>query len=209
MQVRAKLSVLIVLCAAAPAFAGGTKLQLNIIPSPPDCSSGPGVCLNSGVTCFDVGGNSDCVAVGVSPKSKVSLDGKLALKASLKGVVDNSGAPATTGAEGAVDNYVLQIGLQTCTVDAIEIPYCSAPQDVYLKVVLAAGKGKLKLDLKPVFGTFAAGTAFRVNHVALITPRGGGNCLGTNSTADITTRLNDGTCNDGIGILGVGGVALQ
>jgi hypothetical protein len=63
--------------------------------------------------------------------------------------------------------------------------------------------------LKPVFGAFGAGTAFRVNHVALITPRSGGSCLGTNSTADLTARVNDGTCNDGIGILGVGGVVLQ
>ena len=53
------------------------------------------------------------------------------------------------------------------------------------------------------------GTAFRVNQVALITPRGVGKCLGTNSTADITRRLNDGTCNDGTGILGVGGVSMQ
>lgn len=78
-----------------------------------------------------------------------------------------------------------------------------------MKVVLAGGKGKIKVDLKPVFSGFTAGAAFRVNHVALITPRGGGSCLGTNSTADLTARLNDGSCNDGIGILGVGGIAIQ
>jgi len=94
-------------------------------------------------------------------------------------------------------------------VDAGEIPYCSANHDVYVKVVLTAGKGKLKIDLNPVLGTPAVGTAFRVNHVALITPRSGGNCLGTNSTTDLTTRVNDGTCNDGTGILGVGGVIVQ
>ena len=60
-----------------------------------------------------------------------------------------------------------------------------------------------------MFGAFLPGTAFRVNHVALITPRSGGNCLGTNFAGDITARLNDGTCNDGIGILGVGGIVLQ
>ena len=206
MRVRAKLSVIVVVCAAAPVFAG-TKLQMNIIPSPADCSF-PG-CLNSGAACADLGGNSDCVAVGVSSKSKVSLDGKLILKATLKEVVDNAGAPVTTGAEGAADNYVLQVGLQTCTIDVVEIPYCSAIHDVYVKVVLDTGKGRIKLDLKPVFPGFVTGTAFRVNHVALITPRGGGNCLGTNSTVDLTARLNDGTCNDGTGILGVGGVVLQ
>ncbi len=209
MHVREVLSVLILLGAGTPVFAG-SKLQLNIVPTPPDCSAAAGgACLNSGASCADIGGNSDCVAVGVSPKSKVSLDGNLALKVGLKGVVNNTGAPVTTGAEGAADNYVLQMGLQTCTVDAGEIPYCSANHDVYAKVVLTNGKGKLSLDLKPVLGTPAAGTAFRVNHVALITPRSGGNCLGTNSTGDLTARVNDGTCNDGVGILGVGGVAVQ
>lgn len=208
MRLRAQLSILIVLSATTPVFAGG-QLQMNILPTPPDCFAG-GACLNSGATCIDIGGNSDCIAVGVSPKSKVSLDGKLGLKGTLQGVVDNAGAPVTTGPEGAVDNYVLQMGLQTCTPDVIEIPYCSAVHDVYVKVVLTAGKGKLKIDLKPVFsGSFLPGTAFRVNHVALITPRGLGNCLGTNSTVDVTARLNDATCNDGIGILGVGGVVLQ
>jgi hypothetical protein len=193
---------------ASPALAG-SKLQLNIIPSPPDCFGGLGQCLNSGAGCSDVLGNTDCVPVGVSPKSKISLDGKMALKGVLQGVVDNGGTLVTTGVEGAADNYVLQIGLQTCTPDVGEIPYCTALQDVYVKVVLKTGKGKLKVDLKPVFGAYTAGAALRVNHVALITPRAGGNCLGTNTPADLSARLNDGTCNDGIGILGVGGIALQ
>jgi hypothetical protein len=204
-----KLSVLVLVLGAAPALAG-SKLQMNILPTPPDCAAAAGpACLNSGVGCGDIGGNTDCVTVGVSSKSKVSLDGNLILNAKLKGVVDNSNAPVTTGAEGAADNYVLQIGLQTCTVDVSEIPYCTAAHDVFVKVVLAAGAGKIKkLDLKPVLG-FSAGTALRVNHVALITPRGGGNCLGTNSTVDLTARLNDATCNNGVGILGVGGVVVQ
>ena len=149
MHVRKVLPILILLGAGTPVLAG-LKLQLNVVPTPPDCSISAGsACLNSGAGCSDIAGNSDCVAVGVSPKSKVSLDGNLLLKASLVGVVDNSNAPVTTGAEGSADNYVLQMGLQTCTVDAGEIPYCSANHDVYAKVVLAGGKGKLKLDLKP------------------------------------------------------------
>ena len=207
MRALAKLSMVILACAAVPAFAG-TKFQMNIIPSPPDCSI-TGTCLNSGAACADIGGNTDCVPAGVSSKSKVSLNGKLALKATLKGVVDNTGAVVTTGAEGSLDNYVLQVGLQTCTPDVVEIPYCSAAHDVYLKVVLKKGKGTLKIDLKPVFPGFTVGTALRVNHIALISPRTVGNCLGTNSTADITTRLNDATCNDGTGIVGVGGVAVE
>lgn len=201
--------VLLGLLVAAPAFAG-SKLQLNIVPTPPDCSAAAGgACLNSGVGCGDIAGNTDCVAVGVSAKSKVALDGKLALKGTMQGVVDNSGALVTTGPVGAADNYVLEMALQTCTVDAGEIPYCTAAQTVYVKVVLKAGKGSIKVDLKPVFPAAAAGTAFRVSHVALITPRSGGNCLGTNSTADLTARLNDATCDDGVGILGVGGIAVQ
>ena len=205
---RARALFLGVLLVASPAVAG-SKLQLNVVPTPPDCFGGLGVCLNSGAGCGDIIGNTDCVAVGVSAKSKVALDGKLVLKGTLLGVVDNGGASVTTGPEGAVDNYVLQVGLQTCTPDVGEVPYCNTPQDVYAKVVLKGGKGTLKLDLKPVFPGFGSGTSFRVNHVALITPRSGGNCLGTNSTADLTTRLNDGTCNDGVGILGVGGIAVQ
>jgi hypothetical protein len=207
MRIPPTLFFVALLFGATPVLAG-TKIQLNIIPSPPDCYIG-GACLNSGASCFDVGGNSDCVVVGVSPKSKVSLDGKLQLKATLQGVVDNGGVLVTTGVEGAIDNYVLQMGLQTCTQDAAEVPYCTAIHDVYAKVVLENGKGKVKIDLKPVFPGYVVGTAFRVNHVALITPRGIGNCLGTNSTANLMARLNDATCNDGVGILGVGGVALQ
>src|SRR5215510_7720102 len=113
MRLRATVFALIAFGAAAQALAA-SKLQMNIVPSPPDCYIG-GACLNSGASCSDIGGNTDCVTAGVDPKSKVTLDGKLGLKASLKGVVDNTGALVTTGVEGAADNFVLQIGLQTCT----------------------------------------------------------------------------------------------
>ena len=99
MRLRVELLAVVLASVAVPAFAG-TKIQLNIIPSPADCSlvAGP-ACLNSGAACGDIAGNTDCIAAGVSPKSKVSLDGKLLLKATFKGVVDNVGAPVTTGAE--------------------------------------------------------------------------------------------------------------
>ena len=93
---RTRVMLLGVMLVATPAFAG-SKLQLNIVPTPPDCFGGLGQCLNSGAGCGDVLGNTDCVAVGVSAKSKVSLDGKLSLKGTLQGVVDNAGAPVTTG----------------------------------------------------------------------------------------------------------------
>ena len=180
---------------------------MNVVPTPPDCFIAGSVCLNSGAGCFTE--NAECALAGVTPASSVSLTSKLQLKGSFKSVFDNAGLAVNTGLVGAADNYVVQIGLQTCTVDASEIPYCSANQDVYVKLALSKGKGSFKLDLTPVFPGLLAGTALRINHVALITPRAGGNCLGTNSGPDLLARLNDTTCNDGIGILGVGGIASQ
>jgi hypothetical protein len=193
---------------SATAAHAGTKLSMNVVPTPPDCATGPGVCLNSGVSCF--ADNSECMLAGVSPGSNVSLTSKLQLKGTFKNVLDNAGLPVNTGLAGAVDNYIVQIGLQTCTVDVIEMPYCGlVNQDVYVKLVLSKGKGSFKLDLHPVFPGFLAGTPLRINHVALITPRSGGNCLGDNSGPALLARLNDATCNDGVGILGVGGIATQ
>jgi hypothetical protein len=204
------LVVLVVLLSATHAQAG-SKLSMTVVPTPPDCFIAGSFCLNSGASCFT--DNSECALAGVSAKSTVSLSGKLLLKGSFKEVRDTTGALVNTGLVGAADNYVVQIGLQTCTVDASEMPYCGmVNQDVYVKLALSKGKGSFKLDLNPVFPAipnFPAGTPLRINHVALITPRAGGNCLGTNSGADLLARLNDATCNDGIGILGVGGIATQ
>jgi hypothetical protein len=208
------LAVLMVLLFATEAQAGSTKLSTNVVPTPPDCSIAASQCLNSGAFCLT--DNTECQLASVSPHSSVSLTSKLSLKGSFSLVRDNAGVLVNTGLVGAADNYVVQIGLQTCTVDATEIPYCTANHDVYVKLALSKGKGSFKIDLRPVFPDLQVPQtppippiALRINHVALITPRAGGNCLGTNSPADILTRLNDGTCNDGIGILGVGGVAVQ
>jgi hypothetical protein len=203
-----KALVILVTLVSAMTAQAGTKLSMNVVPTPPDCFVGGSVCLNSGASClFD---NTECQLAGVSPSSTVSLTSKLQLKGSFKNVFDNAGLPVTTGLVGAADNYVVQIGLETCTVDNSEIPYCGvANQDVYVKLVLTKGKGSFKLDLHPVFPGFLAGTPLRINHVALITPRSGGNCLGDNSGPALLTRLNDATCNDGVGILGVGGIATQ
>jgi hypothetical protein len=204
------LALLVVLVAAASEVSAGTKLSMNVAPTPPDCFIAGSFCLNSGASCFT--DNSECALASVSPSSSVLLTSKLQLKGSFKGVLDNAGLPVNTGLVGAADNYVVQIGLQTCTVDNSEMPYCGmVNQDVYVKLALTKGKGSFKLDLSPVFPllTFPAGTPLRINHVALITPRAGGNCLGTNSGPDLLARLNDATCNDGIGILGVGGIQIQ
>jgi hypothetical protein len=201
---------LVAMVAAASGASAGTKLQTNVAPTPPDCFIAGSFCLNSGASCsID---NSECALASVSPRSSVSLTGKLQLKGSFRDVRDNLGALVTTGVVGSADNYVVQIGLQSCTVDNSEMPYCGVVnQDVFVKLALTKGKGSFKLDLRPVFPllTFTEGTPLRINHVALITPRAGGNCLGTNSGTDLLARLNDATCNDGIGILGVGGIQIQ
>ena len=105
---------------------------------------------------------------------------------------------------------MLQVGLQTCTPDVWRDSVLHRGAATYVKVVLREWKGKIKVDLKPVFGGFTAGAAFRVNHVALITPAAPAATVSAPIPLQISrTRLNDGTCNDGIGILGVGGIAVQ
>src|SRR5262245_52501751 len=182
----------------------GTKTQMNIVPTPADCFVGPGFCQNVSAACgFD---NSECALATVSPKSKVKIDGKLKLTASIKGVTDVAGVLMTTGpAETASDNLVLRLTLSTCGVDLAAPPLCDEPTNVYLKVVLTDGKGKLKLDLGPVFAE-PPGSPFAVLGVALVVPIGGVlDCPGTNSSGDITTRLNDATCDAGIP-RGIGGL---
>jgi hypothetical protein len=177
-----------------------------MLPTPPDCFLGPNFCLNVDLGCaID---NSDCALGTVSSKSKVKMKGTLELKAKIKGVTDGTGALMTTGpAENAVDNLVLKISLSACPVDTGAPPICDDLSNVYLKVPLTDGKAKLMIDLAPVLA-LPAGTPINVLGVALLGVPGGGNCLGTNSTADITTRLNDATCETGI-VRGVGGVLTE
>lgn len=152
----------------------GTKAQMNIVPTPADCFVGPGFCLNVAAGCgLD---NSDCAAGTMSPKSKFKLDGKKVLKAKIKGVTDN------------------MVTLSVCPVDTGAPPICDDPTSLYLKVVLTDGKGSLNLDLAPVAFGAPAGTPIALLGVTLWAAPGVGDCPGTNSAADITTRLNDGTC---------------
>jgi len=185
----------------------GTGVQMNIAPSPADCFVGPGFCLNVDGSCFI--DNSECALGTVSAKSKIKIKGDLSVSANFKGVTDVAGATLTTGpAETAVDNLVLKIGLSTCPVDTGSPPICDDPTNVYLKVVLTDGKGKLKIDLAPVLG-LTAGNPVNVLGVTLLGSPGGGNCLGDNSTADVTTRINDGTCEATGIVRGIGGLVAE
>ncbi len=175
----------------------------------PDCFTGPGFCLNVPLSCsFD---NSECALATLSAKgSKLSLDGKLQLKASVKGVTDGTGTLMTTGpAVTATDNLVLKVVVSTCPVDTGSPPICDDPTDVYVKLVLTKkGKGKLKVDLGPVLA-LPPGSPFAVLGAALVVPGGNpGDCAGDNSASAITTRLNDATCSSGI-VRGVAGMVRQ
>lgn len=195
-----------ILLLGTSAFAG-SKVQMNIVPTPPDCFAGPGFCQNVSAGCgFD---NADCALATMSPKSKVKIDGKLKLKASVSGVTDVTGALMTTGpAETASDNLVLRVTLSQCGVDLASPPLCDEPTNVYLKVVLTEGKGKLNLELGTVFSE-PVGSPFAVLSVALVVQSTGlGDCPGTNSPADISARLNDATCDVGIP-RGVGGFVRE
>ena len=84
---------------------------------------------------------------GVSASSKISLDGKLALKGTIKGVKDNSGALVTTGVEGSSDNFILKLGLNQCLVDTGAPPLCDDQTTIYVKVALSNGTGKINTRL--------------------------------------------------------------
>ena len=184
----------------------GTKVQMNIVPTPPDCFVGPGFCLNVAAGCtID---NSECALGTMSSKSKVKLDGKRAVSASIKGVTDVAGALLTTGpAETALDNLVLKIVLSACPVDTGSPPICDDATNVFLKVVLEEGKGSVKTTL-PDLGLLV-GSPVGVLGVSLVVPGANpGDCPGTNSTADIAARLNDATCDTGV-VRGVAGIVLE
>jgi len=205
MRTRWLLLVSTVLGLGAPVLAG-TKVSMNIVPAPPDCFAGPGFCLNVGAGCFV--DNSDCALATLSSKSKVTLDGKRKLKVAIKGVTDVTGALMTTGPAEATDgNPVLKLALSLCPVDTGAPPICDDITAVYLKVVLTGGQAKLALDLAPVLST-TVGQPVAVLGVSLLEAPTAGSCLGTNSTVDITTRLNDASCDIGI-VRGVGGILAE
>lgn len=212
---RAVLSLTLLLALASSAAAAGTKYKVNLVPTPADCFGGLGICLNNGNMCNDPQFNSDCTGPALSTKSSVSLDGKMRLQVSLKEVRDPAGALVTTGPVGAADNYVLDVALHGCVVDAGEIPYCSGASSgsthLYIKVPLIGGRTNTKVDLHDVIvgPSFAgvAGETLRLEQVSLVRPQLG--CGGTNSAADIAARIVGSTCNDGVQVVAVTGVVFE
>ncbi|MFN8601593.1 MAG: hypothetical protein U0842_14085 [Candidatus Binatia bacterium] len=211
---RALLSLTLLLALASSA-AAGTKYKVNLVPTPADCFGGLGICLNNGNSCNDPEQNSDCTAPGLSPKSTVSIDGKMRLQVSLKEVRDPTGGLVTTGPAGAADTYVLDVSLHGCVVDAGEIPYCggaaSGSTHLYVKVPLVGGRTNTKVDLHGVTvggnPIAAAGDTLRIEQVSLLRPQPF--CPGTNSASDISARLTGFTCNDGVQVVAVNGVVVE
>ena len=190
----------------ATAVGARTKVQMNIIPSPPDCFTGPSFCFNVASACA-MPDNSDCVLGTMSAKSKFKFNGKKRLKAKIKDVTDNTGALMTTGpADTATDNLVLKVGLSACPVDN-GVPACDVASNLYLKVVLTDGDGSLDLDLASLGTLGAAGNPIAILGVRLLgAPANPGDCPGTNSILDIQTRVNDATCESSSVVRGTGGV---
>lgn len=189
---------------------GGSKVQMNLVPTPPDCHTATSLCLNSGAGCVPPD-NAQCAGATLLPTSKFSVDGKLRLKGSVKKVRDHAGELVTTGPEGGDDNYVFRLRIKRCVVDK-GIPPCNETDAIYVKVALSGGDGKFILDLAPVLGALTpgsdAGDGITISSAALMTAPAPGACAGTNASADLVGRLNLAGC-DGAGTLAVGGFALQ
>ena len=186
-----------------------TKAQMNVVPTKPDCFVIGSFCLNNGASCFV--DNSECANSSMSASSKFKLDSTLVLKGGVKQVKDNSGALITTGAEGAADNLIFKLTLTQCIVDNGP-PNCHDVQNIYLKVVLNNGNGTINVNLAPVLGGLASpvtsGDPLMISGGGLLAPASPGFCLGTNSAANISARLNEATCESG-GVYGVIGFAAQ
>ena len=188
----------------------GTKTQMNIVPTPADCFVGPGFCQNVSAGCgVD---NSECALATMSPKSKVKIDGKLKVKASIKGVTDVAGALMTTGpAETAIDNLVLRLTLSQCGVrPRVTAVLCDEPTNRLPEGRAHRGQGEAQP--RPRDGVRGAGgiplrraerRADSAKRVGLL------DCPGTNSPADVSGRLdNDPTCDVGIA-RGIGGLLRE
>lgn len=206
MRIHTGLIVGVLLLCSTQTLAG-TKVKMNIVPSPADCFLGPNACLNVPLSCSV--DNSECALGTMSNKSKLLLKGDLSIKVKIKGVTDGSGALMTTGpAETAVDDLVLKLAFSTCPVDTGSPPLCDDPTNVYLKVVLTNGAAQLQLPLAPVLA-LPAGSPVNFLGASLWAAPGLGNCLGDNSTIDITARINDGTCEFSGIVRGVGGITTE
>ncbi len=187
----------------------GTKAQMNIVPTKPDCFLGGNICLNDGAACFV--DNSECAGASMSSSSKFKIDGTLVLKGTVKKVTDNSGTLVTTGAEGAADNFIFKLTLTVCVIDNGP-PSCQETENIYIKVPLTNGTGKMNVSLATVLAGLSipvgSGDPLMIGGGGLLAPATSG-CTGDNASGNITARLNDSNCESGGGVYGVNGFAAQ
>ncbi|HXC53014.1 MAG TPA: hypothetical protein VN634_19160 [Candidatus Limnocylindrales bacterium] len=190
---------------ASPAWAGGTSIKGSLVSAAFSCDTAnpcqSGNCLEGGASCStnsdcNICGagslehcdtNADCIRGTVSPKSKVQISGNGRFKASLTGVTGADGQLLTTdGVLGSADDYL---------VVAIFVGY-----DVYavpvMKIDFKGGKGKVDVDLGNVI---TGDSPINVMSVILFTPPDvPADCPGTNSPEDLSARLNDADCANGL-----------
>ncbi len=205
------IAVLAALVALETTALAATKAQMNIVPTKPDCFLGSGGCLNNGASCSQPD-NSDCAGSSMSGSSKFKIDETLVLKGSIKKVKDNTGALITTGAEGAADNLVFKLSLTQCIVDNGP-PNCHDTQNIYIKVTLNDGNGKLNVNLAAVLGGLSSpvtsGDPLMISGGGLLSPPIAPNCPGDNSSTNISARVNDASCEGGGGVYGAIGFSAQ
>jgi len=180
----------------------GTKFQANIVPTPPDCYSGPNYCKNGLGTCPS-SDNAECTGT-MSAASKVKIDGVTrTVKGSVKNVTDQSGR-ITTDAGDPNDDFILKVTLCRCIVDSGGPDICSNCNNVYIRTDLKNGNGNVAGDLSAAFGADPTGTAFRVTGGGITQMSAPAGCVGGNSAADIAARLDDTDCETGlfVGVIG-------
>jgi hypothetical protein len=162
--------------------AASTIFKSNVVPISPLCHSG--FCGNS-VSCTT---NTDCFAGSLSPKSRVSLSGKGAMKVQLKDVVDDAGMPAS-------GNYMLSVAMYSSPSDVLI--------GVSIEIPVQDGKGKADADVSSLIG---APGAYEFAWSLLFTPPTvPADCTSGNDPADIVARQTDTGCSTGdpIGTAGI------
>jgi hypothetical protein len=182
---------------------GLTKVQQNLVPVVPSCSSGR---CNNGVGACST--TMDCNVGTLSLSSKLRADGSLKLKGFVKGLIDATGGFTTTDATlGSPDDYILKLCLAGFVPDR-------ADACIYVHVDVAGGLGKIGFVATPLGALFPVGSAVELTGVEFLAPpTDPSQCRGNNDTTDpqafflnqvgLPTKAG---CETG-GIVGVGGLA--
>ena len=195
----ATLALAMAIAAAAPASAG-QKISGTLAPVPPDCNTGPGFCKNGLPASFgDCGSDNSICIGGTTAKSKLSLSDKLILKASVKGLRDNDGNLMSTNPASALDDHIIKVGMIRCLVDNGVPTNCAATIDIYVKLDLLNGNGKVTADLSQAFAGDPSGSTFTLTSASVRSSASSPlSCTGGNTPAEIAARVNNSNCDSGM-----------